>query len=108
MTISGEKTLSSLSDGVFLNSDRYRIWIDDTYIGHVRVIKRINFSQIVEVLRQIVLIQREYSGEPGIIRIYIPHSLQSIYSDNLHSFIGFAQVVSNISIEVRETEEIQF
>ena len=107
MRETGEKEDRPSSDGILLLSDRYRAWIDTGYTGHIRVIKRINFSRIIAIVYLIVERQRDTSGEPGLIRIYIPHSLRSINSENLQSFIGFAGECSNLTIEVIETEEKQ-
>nr|WP_319538842.1 hypothetical protein [uncultured Methanospirillum sp.] len=92
---------------VILTSDRFRVWIDDLSIGHVRVIKRINFGMIISAIRQIASVQQKKSERFQIIRIYIPRSLRSIHSENLQAFIQFAKDCGNISIEVIETEELQ-
>ena len=106
MANTGEKQKKPLTDGVVLLSDRYRAWIDKEHTGHIRVIKRITFSTIITVVCQIVEMQRAKSGESGLIRIYIPHSLRSIYSENLQAFINFAGDCCNIPIEVIESEEL--
>lgn len=107
MADTGENQNTTSSGGVLLISDRYRVWIDDENTGHVRVIKRINFGMIISVIRQIVEIQRKESVQTEVIRIYIPRSLRSIYSENLQSFIDFAGNCCNITIEVIETEDLQ-
>jgi hypothetical protein len=104
MTETGEE--QSISR-VILTSDRFRVWIDDLSIGHVRVIKRINFGMIISAIRQIASVQRKNSEKYQIIRIYIPKSLRSIHSENLQAFIQFARDCGNISIEVIETEDLQ-
>ncbi|GEM_PF-3746493 len=104
MTETGEEENTTR---VILTSDRFRVWIDDLYIGHVRVIKRINFGMIISAIRQIASVQQIGSEETQIIRIYIPRSLRSIHSENLQAFIQFAKDCGNISIEVIETEDLQ-
>ncbi|PWR70930.1 hypothetical protein [Methanospirillum lacunae] len=91
---------------VILTSDRFRAWIDDRSIGHVRVIKRINFCIIISAIRQIASIQKKDSENSQTIRIYIPRSLMSINSENLQVFIQFARDCGNILIEIIEIEEL--
>jgi hypothetical protein len=99
-----EKQRTPLTEGVVLLSDRYRAWIDTRNTGHIRVIKRINFSTIITVVQKMVEIQRDKSGESGLIQIYIPNSLRTIHSENLRSFISFTNGCCNISIKVIESE----
>lgn len=100
------KLKTTPTDGIVIFSDRYRAWIDSSNTGHIRVIKRINFSTIITVVQKIVEKQKDKSDKSCLIRMYIPNSLRSIRSDNLESFISFAGDCCNISIEVIESEEM--
>ncbi|HWQ64191.1 MAG TPA: hypothetical protein VN429_07215, partial [Methanospirillum sp.] len=104
MTETGEELNTTR---IILTSDRFRVWIDDLSVGHVRVIKRINFGMIISAIRQIASVQRKDLEKSQIIRIYIPRSLKSIHSENLQAFIVFAKDCGNISIDVIETEDLQ-
>jgi hypothetical protein len=39
----------------FIRSERYRAWIDDNNIGHIKILKRVNFATLISVLMEIAI-----------------------------------------------------
>jgi hypothetical protein len=90
-----------------IRSERYRAWIDDHNTGHVKILRRINFVTLVTILRHITTMQKKGEKSPRNIRIYIPGSLQTIYSDNLRSVIEFAEFCFNLKIIVIISDDVK-
>jgi hypothetical protein len=90
---------------IILQSDRFRAWVDQDNIGHIKILRRINFVTLIDVIRQIAEIQLRDTGQPGEVKIYIPASLRTICSENLRSFIEFTRICCDMKIAVMEAEE---
>lgn len=92
----GDKT------GIVYQSEQLRAWIDEKNRGHIRVIRRLNFSSLIMVIRMIVEGQEKKGRRK--VQIYIPTSLKAIDSDNLRAFIEFADSCCNIHIDLIESD----
>lgn len=88
-----------------IRSERYRAWVDEQNTGHIKILRRINFVTLITILRQITMMQRAGDQAPGGIRIYIPGSLQTIYSENLRSVIEFTEFCFNLKITVITSDD---
>jgi hypothetical protein len=90
--------------GIVFQSEQARAWVDEENIGHIRVIRRINFSSLMSVISQVAIAEGDFFSGERIVRIYIPTSLKAIDSDNLRSLITFAEVCGNIQISIIEND----
>lgn len=91
------------SDVFVRKTASYRIWIDDTGAGNIRVLKRINFKTLVALFEELHgEIRKGASGNPGKVHIifYISRSLYEEMSVNAKEFLGFCQSCMGIKFEL--------
>ena len=84
-------------------SASYRIWVDETKVGHIRILKRINFTTLVAIFEELHgEIRKRISGNPGKVHIvfYISKSLYDEMSENAKEFLGFCQSCMGIKFEL--------
>lgn len=90
--------------GIVFQSDQVRAWVDEENIGHVRMIRRVNFSTLITVIRKVVEAEGEVTHDPRQVRMYIPSSLKAVESENLRSLIEFSETCCNLRIVIVETD----
>jgi hypothetical protein len=81
----------------------YRIWVDETGAGNIRVLKRINFKTLVAIFEELHgEIKKRIAGNPGKVHIifYISRSLHDEMSVNAKEFLGFCQSCMGIKFEL--------
>ena len=81
----------------------YRIWVDETSVGRIRILKRINFKTLVALFEELHgEIRKRLSGNPGKVHIvfYISKSLYEEMSVNAKEFLGFCQSCMGIKFEL--------
>ena len=81
----------------------YRIWLDETSVGRIRILKRINFKTLVALFEELHgEIRKKLAGNPGKIHIffYISKSLYDEMSINAKEFLGFCQSCMGIKFEL--------
>ena len=81
----------------------YRIWVDETSVGRIRILKRINFKTLVALFEELHgEIRHRLAGNPGKIHIvfYISKSLYDEMSVNAKEFLGFCQSCMGIKFEL--------
>ncbi len=91
------------SDAFVRKSANYRIWVDETGVGRIRVLKRINFKTLVALFEELHgEIKKRISGNPGKVHIifYISKSLYEEMSVNAKEFLGFCQSCMGIKFEL--------
>lgn len=84
-------------------SANYRIWVDETGVGRIRVLKRINFKTLVALFEELHgEIKKRRSENPGKVHIvfYISKSLHDEMSVNAKEFLGFCQTCMGIKFEL--------
>ena len=84
-------------------SVNYRIWVDETGVGRIRILKRINFKTFVAIFEELHgEIRKRLAGNPGKIHIvfYISKSLYEEMSVNAKEFLGFCQSCMGITFEL--------
>lgn len=84
-------------------SANYRIWVDETGVGRIRILKRINFKTFVAIFEELHgEIKRRMSENPGKVHIvfYISKSLYDEMSVNAKEFLGFCQTCMGIKFEL--------
>ena len=90
--------------GVFIRkTTSYRIWVDESGTGRIRILKRINFKTLVALFEEIHgEIKKRIAGNPGKIHIvfYISKSLYDEMSINAKEFLGFCQSCMGIKFEL--------
>lgn len=77
-------------DLLFLKTASCRVLIDDDGVGHIRIIKRVNFRTILQIFREVYLEVRKTPDTKPRIVIYLSRSLLDEMSDNLKDFLDFA------------------
>ncbi len=91
------------SDAFVRKTGNYRIWVDETTIGRIRILKRINFKTLVVIFEELHgEIRKRLPGNPGKIHIvfYISKSLYEEMSVNAKEFLGFCQSCMGITFEL--------
>ncbi len=81
----------------------YRVWVDETGVGHIRILKRINFTTLVALFEELHgEIKKRISSNPGKVHIifYISKSLYDEMSVNAKEFLGFCQSCMGIKFEL--------
>ena len=81
----------------------YRVWVDDEEVGHIRILKRINFKTLVALLEELHgEIKKRSTWNPGKVHIifYISRSLYDEMSVNAKEFLGFCQSCMGIRFEL--------
>jgi len=84
-------------------SANYRIWVDETGVGRIRILKRINFATLVAIFEELHgEIKKRNSENPGKVNIvfYISKSLYEEMSINAKEFLGFCQSCMGIKFEL--------
>ncbi|MCX9084217.1 MAG: hypothetical protein OIN87_05375 [Candidatus Methanoperedens sp.] len=84
-------------------SANYRIWVDETGVGHIRILKRINFAKLVAIFEELHgEIKKRTSDNPGKVHLvfYISKSLYDEMSINSKEFLGFCQSCMGIKFEL--------
>jgi hypothetical protein len=84
----------------FRNTRSYRIWIDTTGTGHIRIVKRINFSTFISLCRETYLALERTQGLSPRIIIYVPRSLYDVMSENVQEFIIFCRSCTDAVFEL--------
>lgn len=81
----------------------YRIWVDETGAGNIRILKRINFKTLVALFEELHgEIKKRIEGNPEKVHIifYISKSLYDEMSVNAKEFLGFCQSCMGIKFEL--------
>jgi transcriptional regulator CtsR len=84
-------------------SANYRIWVDETGVGRIRILKRINFTTLVAIFEELHgEIKKRISENIGKVHIvfYISKSLYEEMSINAKEFLGFCQSCMGIKFEL--------
>ena len=81
-------------------SANYRIWVDETGVGRIRILKRINFKTFVAIFEELHgEIKKRHAGKVHIV-CYISKSLYNEMSVNAKEFLGFCQSCMGIKFEL--------
>jgi hypothetical protein len=81
----------------------YRVRVDENGVGHIRILKRINFPTLVALFEELHgEIRKRIAGNPGKVHIifYISKSLYDEMSVNAKEFLGFCQSCMGIKFEL--------
>ena len=81
----------------------YRVWVDEAGVGHIRILKRINFTTLIALFEELYgEIKKRVPSNPGKIHIifYISKSLYDEMSVNAKEFLGFCQSCMGIKFEL--------
>lgn len=74
----------------FLKTSSYRVLIDPGGIGHIRIIRRVNFRTLLRVFREVYLELKKNSDKCPHIIIYLSRSLSTEMSENVKDFLDFS------------------
>ncbi|MCX9015198.1 MAG: hypothetical protein OIN89_10510 [Candidatus Methanoperedens sp.] len=93
---------NAIIGGVYYkDSNAIRIWINDEGVCHIRVLKRINFKALTDVLEKGITESRRYNKTDRTeIRFYISKSLYNEMSRNSKEVVEFCQNCMNIQFEL--------
>jgi hypothetical protein len=89
--------------GFVRKTNSFRIWVDETGVGQIRILKRINFKTLVAIFKELHgEIKKRISGKPGKVHIifYISRSLYDEMSVNAKEFLGFCQSCMGIKFDL--------
>ena len=91
-----------MNEDVFIRkTTNYRVWIDETGIGRIRILKRINFKTLASLFEELhgEIKKRINEGKIHIV-FYISKSLYEEMSVNAKDFLGFCQSCMGIKFEL--------
>lgn len=81
--------------------DHYRVWVDETGVGRVRIVKRINFTTLVRLFEELhAEIKKKNNPGRAHIVFYISKSLYGEMSVNAKEFLEFCQSCMGIQFEL--------
>lgn len=90
-------------ENIFIRkSSNYRIYVDETGVGHVRILKRINFKILISLFEEIhgEIKKRVENNGKIHINFYISRSLYDEMSTNAKEFLEFCQSCMGIKFEL--------
>jgi hypothetical protein len=89
------------SERVLRKTRDYRILIDQNGIGHIRIVRRINFRIFIILCKETYLaLNRTPDTYPRIV-IYIPRSLYESMSENICEFVTFGRSCTDTVFELQ-------
>lgn len=90
--------------GFFRKAEAYRIMIDPDGVGHIRIIKRMNFRTVLTLFKELYLeLRKSGSHRPHII-IHVSRSLCDELSENLREFLLFCSTCLDGTFELSVVE----
>ncbi len=87
----------------FRKTASFRIWVDEAGVGHIRILKRINFPTLIAIFEELHSeIKKRIPANPGKVHIifYISKSLYDEMSVNAKEFLGFCQSCMGIKFDL--------
>ncbi len=91
------------SEFLVRKTSNYRIWLDETSVRRILILKRLNFKTLVALFEELHgEIRKKLAGNPGKIHIvfYISKSHYDEMSVNAKEFLGFCQSCMGITFEL--------
>jgi hypothetical protein len=85
---------------LYRDTDSYRITLDTSGTGRIRILKRVNFPTFIRMLKEVYLESRTHY--PGTVRItvYIPRSIHGQISGNVEELFDFCNHCMDVTIDV--------
>ena len=90
--------------GFFRKAETYRIMIDPDGVGHIRIIKRMNFRTVLTLFKELYLELRKSGGRRPHIIIHVSRSLCDEMSENLKAFLMFCSTCLDGTFELSVVE----
>jgi len=90
--------------GFFRKADTYRIMIDPDGVGHIRIVKRMNFRTVLTLFKELYLELRKSGSKKPYIIIHISRSLSEEMSENLREFLTFCTTCLEGTFELSVVE----
>lgn len=87
-------------DGLYRKSGSYRIWVDEEVVGHIRILKRINFKTLVAIFEELNAEIKKTNPGRAHIKFYISRSLYAETSVNAKEFLDFCQSCMGVIFEL--------
>jgi hypothetical protein len=87
-------------DNYYRESDCYRAWVDNSGTGSVRVLKRVNFKELVRLFKEMLTEMKKVSPHRPHMVFYISRSLHEEMSENAKEFLDFCSDCMGIHFEL--------
>lgn len=84
----------------YRESNSYRIAVDESGVGSVRILKRINFKTFIQIFRDLFVEMNKIDHSGSHVVFYVSRSLHEEMSDNTREFIDFCNVCMNTTFEL--------
>jgi hypothetical protein len=84
----------------YRKSESYRAWVDNAGVGSVRVLKRVNFRELVRLFKEMLCEMKKISPDRPHMIFYISRSLNDEMSDNAREFLDFCRDCLGIDFEM--------
>ncbi len=84
----------------YRKSGNYRMWIDESGVGRIRILKRINFKTLVRIFEELHAEIKKKNPLVVHIIFYISRSLYDEMSVNAKEFLDFCQSCMGVKFEL--------
>ena len=88
----------------FRKTETYRIMIDAQGVGHIRIIKRMNFRTVLNLFKELYIEIRKDPGKNPHIVIHVSQSLCDEMSENIREFLLFCSTCLDGTFELSVVE----
>lgn len=93
--------IAGMSTGTFFReTSSYRIAVDETGVGSIRILKRINFKTFIQLFRELFVEMKKVNPGGAHVVFYVSRSLHDEMSDNTREFMNFCNVCLNATFEL--------
>ncbi len=82
----------------YRESGYYRAWTESPGVCCIRIIKRVNFRELVRIFREMLTELRKTPGRARVT-LYISRSLNDEMSDNALEFLEFCKACVGVDID---------
>lgn len=84
----------------YRESDSYRIAVDDTGAGSIRILKRVNFRTFIFLFKEVYLEMKKKGPARSHILFYVSRSLHDEMSGNTKDFLDFCSTCLDTTFEL--------
>lgn len=84
----------------YREASSYRIAVDETGVGSVRILKRVNFKTFIKIFGDLFLEMKKVNPGQAHVVFYVSRSLYEEMSENTREFLDFCNICMNATFEL--------
>lgn len=92
------------SEPFYRESGSYRVAVDSSGAGSIRILKRINFRTFIRLFKEVYLDMRQKNPERMHIIFYMSRTLYDEMSENTREFLDFCYTCMDTTFEMNIVE----